>query len=45
MDVVVAPTEIHLTEALRNVKNNIHVASQDVSQYGRGAFTGAVTAD
>jgi len=45
MDVVVAPTEIHLTEALKNVKNNIHVASQDVSQYGRGAFTGAVTAD
>jgi hypothetical protein len=26
-------------------KNNIHIASQDVSQYGRGAFTGAVTAD
>ena len=45
MDVVVAPTEIHLTEALRNVKNNVHIASQDVSQYGRGAFTGAVTAD
>ena len=45
MDVVVAPTEIHLTKALTNVKNNIHVASQDVSQFGRGAFTGAVTAD
>ena len=45
MDVVIVPTGIHLTEALRNVKNNIHVASQDVSQYGRGAFTGTVTAD
>ena len=45
MDVVVAPTEIHLTKALTNVKNNINVASQDVSQFGRGAFTGAVTAD
>jgi triosephosphate isomerase len=45
MDVVIAPTEIHLTEALRNVKNNIHVASQDISQYERGAFRGTATAD
>jgi len=44
MDVVVVPTWIHLTEAMKNVKNNIHVAAQDISHYSRGAFTGAVTA-
>ena len=27
MDVVVAPTDIHLKEALKNVKNNIKVAA------------------
>jgi len=45
MTVCVAPTDIHLTLAKEKVQNNIHVMAQDVSQYGKGAYTGNVTAD
>jgi len=45
MDVVVVPTWINLAEAMKNVKNNIHVANQDITELRRGAFSGAMTAD
>ena len=44
MDVVFVPTWFHLNEAMKHVKNNIHVGSEDISEYRRGAFSGAVTA-
>lgn len=44
MSVVIAPTDIHLHAALDKIKNNVNVASQDVSQFGLGAYTGNVTA-
>jgi triosephosphate isomerase len=45
IEVVIAPTNIHLTTVKGMVNKHINVAAQDVSQYGRGAFTGNVTAD
>jgi triosephosphate isomerase (TIM) len=46
VEVVVAPTDLHLTTAQSKLsKTNVHVAAQDVSQYGRGAYTGNITAD
>lgn len=45
VEVVVAPTDIHLTTVKAMVQKDIKVSAQDVSQYGRGAFTGNVTAD
>jgi triosephosphate isomerase len=45
VEVVIAPTDIHLTTVKAMVNKDINVASQDVSQFGRGAFTGNVTAD
>lgn len=46
MDVCVAPTDIHLTSLISNLGDHkINVMAQDVSQYGRGAYTGNITAD
>jgi triosephosphate isomerase (TIM) len=45
VEVVIAPTDIHLTTVKSLVNKNIKVSAQDVSQYGRGAYTGNVTAD
>jgi triosephosphate isomerase len=45
VEVVIAPTDIHLTTVKSMVNREIKVASQDVSQYERGAYTGNVTAD
>ena len=45
VQVVIAPTDIHLTTVKSAVSKNINVSAQDVSQYGRGAYTGNVTAD
>jgi triosephosphate isomerase (TIM) len=40
VDVVVAPTALHLSTVQANVKNNVHVATQNVSLTGDGAYTG-----
>merc|ERR1719218_373300 len=45
MAVAVAPTDIHLSMAKGKVDDKITVMSQDVSQFGKGAYTGNVTAD
>jgi triosephosphate isomerase (TIM) len=45
VEVVIAPTDIHLTSVKDITKPEIQVSAQDVSQYGRGAYTGNVTAD
>jgi triosephosphate isomerase len=46
VEVVVAPTDLHLTTTQSKLaKTDVHVAAQDVSQYGRGAYTGNITAD
>ena len=45
MDVCVAPTNVHLTTAQSKVNDKINVMSQDVSQYGSGAYTGNVTSE
>jgi len=45
VEVVIAPTDIHLTTVKSAVDKKIQVSAQDVSQYGRGAYTGNVTAD
>lgn len=43
-EVVVSPTNIHLSLALTLAKNNIQVAAQNVSSTKEGAFTGEVAA-
>jgi triosephosphate isomerase len=45
VEVVIAPTDIHLTTVKSLANKNINVSAQDLSQYGRGAFTGNITAD
>ena len=46
VEVVVAPTDLHLTTAKAKLEGtNVNVSAQDVSQYGRGAYTGNITAD
>jgi triosephosphate isomerase len=45
VEVVIAPTDIHLTTVKSMVNREIKVSAQDVSQYGRGAYTGNITAD
>jgi triosephosphate isomerase len=46
VEVVVAPTDLHLTSVQSKLaSSNVKVSSQDCSQYGRGAYTGNVTAD
>ena len=40
VDVVVAPTALHLSTVQANTKNNVHVATQNLSLTGDGAFTG-----
>lgn len=46
MDVCIAPTDIHLTSLISTLGDHkINVMGQDVSQYGRGAYTGNITAD
>jgi len=46
VEVVVAPTNLHLSTAKKALNGtNVQISSQDVSQYGRGAYTGNVTAD
>lgn len=45
ISVIVAPTLLHLYGVKQRLKDSVHVMAQDVSQYKRGAYTGAVTAD
>ena len=45
VDVVIAPTALHLTAALSNIKNNIHVSAQNISPFGDGAYTGEISAE
>lgn len=46
VEVVVAPTDLHLTTAQSKLADTkVKVSAQDVSQYGRGAYTGNITAD
>lgn len=46
VEVVVAPTDLHLNAVQKELKDtHVHVSAQDVSQYGRGAYTGNITAD
>eukprot|EP00355_Strombidium_rassoulzadegani_P000613 CAMPEP_0168612854 /NCGR_PEP_ID=MMETSP0449_2-20121227/3139_1 /TAXON_ID=1082188 /ORGANISM="Strombidium rassoulzadegani, Strain ras09" /LENGTH=201 /DNA_ID=CAMNT_0008653447 /DNA_START=29 /DNA_END=634 /DNA_ORIENTATION=- len=45
VDVVVAPTALHLSTVQSVVKNNVHVATQNLSLTGNGAFTGELSAE
>ena len=46
VEVVVAPTDLHLASVQQELKDtHVHVSAQDVSQFGRGAYTGNITAD
>ena len=46
VEVVVAPTDLHLNTVKECLEcGNVHASAQDVSQYGRGAYTGNITAD
>lgn len=40
VDVVVAPTALHLSTVQAHTKNNVHVATQNLSLTGDGAYTG-----
>ena len=43
-EVVVSPTNVHIGLVKSLITNNVKVASQNVSQYPQGAYTGEVTA-
>lgn len=45
VDVVVAPAAIHIPAVQAVVANNVHVATQNVSLTGNGAFTGELSTD
>ena len=45
VQVVVAPAQIHLPIALQNVKNNVEISAQNISQFKNGAYTGEVSAE
>ena len=44
VEVLVAPTAMHLTTAMDSVKNGIHVSAQNISPYDDGAYTGEISA-
>lgn len=43
VEVVVAPTSLHLTTVQATLNDNVHVATQNISLTGMGAFTGEVS--
>lgn len=44
--VCVAPTDVHLATVKKNLEDTqVNAMAQDVSEYGKGAYTGNVTAD
>ena len=46
VDVLIAPTSLHLSDVLSSVSEEIHVAAQNIwSAAGYGAYTGELTAD
>ena len=45
VDVVVAPTALHMLTVKALVTNNVEVASQNLSLTGNGAFTGELSAE
>ena len=45
VDVVVAPTALHLLTVKALVTNSVEVASQNISLTGNGAFTGELSAE
>jgi len=45
LDVVVAPVSIHIASVKALLNDNIKVACQNVSQTGKGAFTGEISCD
>ena len=45
VEVVVAPTALHVSTVQANVNKNIHVATQNLSLTGNGAFTGEFSVD
>jgi triosephosphate isomerase len=45
VEVVVAPTALHVSTVQSVVSNNVHVATQNLSLTGNGAFTGEMSAE
>ena len=45
VDVVVAPTALHVSTVQSVTQNNVHVATQNLSLTGNGAFTGEHSAE
>lgn len=45
VQVVVAPSTIHLPIVLNSVSNNVEVSAQNISQFGDGAYTGETSAE
>jgi len=46
LDVTAAPTYVHLSTVQQGLdKSKVEVCAQDVSEYGKGAYTGNITAD
>ena len=45
VEVVVAPTFLHLQEVKKNTKAPVNVASQNLSLTGNGAYTGEISVD
>ena len=45
VQVVVAPTALHLSTVQANTQNNVQVATQNLSLTGNGAFTGELSAE
>jgi triosephosphate isomerase len=43
VEVVVAPTALHLGTVMGHVANNVHVATQNLSLTGNGAYTGELS--
>ena len=44
VDVLVAPTFLHLLAAKKDLGAKFHVSAQDVNQFSEGAFTGSISA-
>lgn len=45
VEVVVAPVSFHISTVKAQVNDNIKVCSQNIGQFGKGAFTGEVSGD
>ena len=45
VEVIAAPTALHLSTVQANTENNVHVATQNLSLTGNGAYTGEISID